>query len=810
MNYIAPTAASVLHSATHGRQRREERNIEKIDLQRARRYGMRENARRGRIKYTYGGVVFIYDPVTNSEVTSFPSPDRSLETSGTKVSKPIILPRKNDYDDPSIKEFRDSSKAMLDRSAWTSHSILVVDMSGSMRRDDVNGAKCRSDGVWMALARDYVQKPLEMKTRSKTDVISVIVMKDEATVLLKYEPTDWVLYNKLIDLREWTQLRPSGPGNYMPALEKAERLLKKNINSKCSLSLFFFSDGKPSDRGDFAGKMGNIASQFGRRLSIACIGMAEMGEDFSTLNDMVTEAQSYGAKATFGKPSLDADSLSNIVTTLASSVTTSMTEMTNIETGTLRKVRMDLRREKVNTPDDLVLTSEWSTYETATLKHYVSSIWSWDCKLNDFVEVIDHRCADCWKMTNVFRKGEGHAIGDLCAYCGAVCFCVRCHLHAARRRGKALHPNCSRCLQDRRVGKLILKEDIPSFDIALKEPIFGEGAERIVRKLRYIRDKRFIGPVMVAKESRFLSKDGTSKQHMDYHREFMRTQAIAAEYAKRFNEALDDIPNHFSPAHHELVRRKTSKFPRIEFLEPLVIEVIDETKRDDTTNYNILVEPMLEGRYEKFNDNMGMVRGEAKSLQEKDLIPRGGKNSLDDLSNLVQNLSLGNLGGHGLGAIEEGSEDEDGDEDEDDSGALIEADESKPMEGSYVLSNIKKEHIPQTFSHFTYQKSKKCLMVVDLQGVLYEDTRDGNSVYKLTDPVIHKQKIRNRRKFRHWSFGRTDRGKKGRVLYFMNSHNFVTRALYLTNIRYCPIKLMFVELNLYHKRNECIFPYSQM
>ena len=38
---------------------------------------------------------------------------------------------------------------------WTSHSVLVVDMSGSMRRDDVNGGRCRSDGVWIALASDY-------------------------------------------------------------------------------------------------------------------------------------------------------------------------------------------------------------------------------------------------------------------------------------------------------------------------------------------------------------------------------------------------------------------------------------------------------------------------------------------------------------------------------------------------------------------------------------------------------------------------------------------------------------------------------
>ncbi len=49
-----------------------------------------------------------------------------------------------------------------------------------MRRDDVNGAKCRSDGVWLSLARDYVKIPLENKSRSMTDLISIVVMREEA------------------------------------------------------------------------------------------------------------------------------------------------------------------------------------------------------------------------------------------------------------------------------------------------------------------------------------------------------------------------------------------------------------------------------------------------------------------------------------------------------------------------------------------------------------------------------------------------------------------------------------------------------
>ena len=209
------TALSTLLSGTHGRDRREERGIEKIDLQRARRYGMKEASHSGRHKYTYGGIVFIYDPKNKREVTSFPAKDISLDTSGTQVAQPVLLDKKPLYELPAeVQQHRDKGAEMkANFEAWTSHSVLVIDMSGSMRRDDVNGARCRSDGVWMVLARDYVERELEKKTRSCTDLISVVLMRDEAEVVLRAEPTDWVLYNKLVDLREWDKVRPSGHGN---------------------------------------------------------------------------------------------------------------------------------------------------------------------------------------------------------------------------------------------------------------------------------------------------------------------------------------------------------------------------------------------------------------------------------------------------------------------------------------------------------------------------------------------------------------------------------------------------------------------
>ena len=50
--YARETAASTLLSGVHDRERREERGIEKIDLQRALRYGTKEDGKKGREKYT--------------------------------------------------------------------------------------------------------------------------------------------------------------------------------------------------------------------------------------------------------------------------------------------------------------------------------------------------------------------------------------------------------------------------------------------------------------------------------------------------------------------------------------------------------------------------------------------------------------------------------------------------------------------------------------------------------------------------------------------------------------------------------------
>jgi hypothetical protein len=757
--------ASSLLSTRHGRERREERKINKIDLQNARRYGMVEAGHGQRLKYTYGGIVFIYDPERNYEVTSFPSRDPISVISGTKCTRPVILDKKEEFRASSKKKLYkvERLKVLADKAHWTSHTVLVVDMSGSMRRDDVNGARCRSDGVWIALARDFVKKQLGRKTATMYDLVSVVLMNETAEAVMVCYPMHWYIYNKFVRFREWKTIRPRGPGNYLPALEKAEKLLDKNSSASCSLSLLFFSDGKPSDRGPFKERMGAIASKFGRRLTVCCIGMADDSEDFTTLQEMATEAENYGALASFNKPSLSMDSLSNIISSLVTSLASSKTEMTDLRTGKQRSVRVDIRRERKGAPDDTNINDNWRVFHDKDPDRNVPYIWTWSYKLDDFVTLMDPRCIGCYR--NTADHNFDVLLGEKCPQCKASFFCRHCA--EDKDRFAIPHTNyfrihmgsaeCKKCAKDRRLGKIV-KWAIPSFSLAVKKLVFGEGAERIVYKVRFLDWKRdFIGPKMVAKESRFVEAHGNYDDRMNYHRDFLRTQAIASELADTFNGALDSVKGHFDQQDYSVLDR----FPRIRFLKPLVVEALTGDKSG--TEWNILVEEQLEGRYTKFNSNTGYVHHTAQELNH------GFAGSNQD-SDSEESSHEG-----GLEVIEEGSEEEEDSDDE------VFDNKHKAPNRNALKFDVRPEHIPQTFSHFTYERSKKQLMVVDLQGVL-QTKPDGNLEYVLTDPAIHKRRRKKRtNKLQNWTFGRTDRGESG-MRQFFETHqcNDACRILGLT------------------------------
>ena len=122
-----------------------------------------------------------------------------------------------------------------------------------------------------------------------------------------------------------------------------------------------------------------------------------------------------------------------------------------------------------------------------------------------------------------------------------------------------------------------------------------------------------------------------------------------------------------------------------------------------------LVEKMLDGEYQKYNNNMGYVEREARQPQSQ---KEESQVNDDDLVGQMANLGL-----DGLGAIEEGSEEEDSDEEEsdDDEGdgdvkIVFDATETAPESGTY--RDVKDSYFPQAFSHFTYVKSKKHFMEI--------------------------------------------------------------------------------------------------
>lgn len=796
------TIDSVLLSTDHDRLRRMERQISKITLQEARRYGICEKQSKGRLRYIYAGHVFIYDSKTNRAISSwkvdtnrqYPQNDqdrknkkKKLPKSGTRFYKPIMIKKSLQHDTANMQLSHDEVSAQVrsQKEKWTSHTVVVVDMSGSMRDDDVDGARCRADGVWTSLAQDYVLKQLEGNNCSVFDVFSVIAMRQTAKVVVECEPMTYVLYNKLVQFRDWDTIKPQGHGYYLPALKEASRLLSINPHGACSLNLMFFSDGKPSDffkesqvfswaqysevKQQLVKMSGEIASSFGRRLNFICIGMAGDEEKFDTLEQMAEEAKLFGSQAKFERPELNSTSLSQIMSSSAASSLATKTEMSSFKTGTSRLVRTDVQRERSNAPDDEKLNENWRVFRTSGEDQYVQNVWVWNTKNRDFSRLIDPRCSICYKEVASATYEVTKDKGELCQGCKACFFCVRCAAvgsYQAHRRSTLCESNA----RERRSGFLIgvsaLRHDTIAaslnYSVALKKQAFGEGAERLAFKFRFVGKKgKFVGPVMVAKESRFVEDIQKSPQNYlsshrhAYHKTFMRTQATASKFGMMFNDAVDQFKEILG---HRIVR--------VQFLKPCIFELMEDRSTD--TCLNVLVEPMIHGKYQKFTDNFGAQSGVKRGFAEEnkgvDLTVAAallGRKYTTTTKHDKDEIKTQTFAAGGLQAIAEGSSDED-DESSDESDQS--SDSSDTSKVSFDLATLSDEDFLHAFSHFTYVRSGGKFMVVDLQGAL-QTGNDGMKTYLLTDPAIHFRVKRECQK-KERQYGRTDLGRRGMRAFF--------------------------------------------
>ena len=200
----------MIESSLHGRERRLLRQIEKTDLEDCVAFGIKEPSIKGRWKYTYNEVVLITDPTSTREITSFIMP---LEMKEAK------------YDNYYIEEHNEAKRAIMqDKSVCASHTIVIMDMSGSMKYNDVANFISRYDAVVSNLASEYIAAQLIRNQVKNSDVVTIIRMGTESDVLIEREPVSWVLYNMVLDLK---RLEPELPGNYIPALQKVKELFDK-------------------------------------------------------------------------------------------------------------------------------------------------------------------------------------------------------------------------------------------------------------------------------------------------------------------------------------------------------------------------------------------------------------------------------------------------------------------------------------------------------------------------------------------------------------------------------------------------------
>jgi hypothetical protein len=183
--------------------------------------------------------------------------------------------------------------------------------------------------------------------------------------------------------------------------------------------------------------------------------------------------------------------------------------MTEVKSGKSKAVQ-SVTREKTNTPDK---EGKWNIYLNEKRSRVVS-VSAWNYKKARFVKLIDPRCAHCHAHVGYTTSLASLAKGSVCGRCNAYFVCHVCErsydnqlmrMHLAKQVGN----KPSEC--DTNISKItngdLKPKVLPSFFMAFKEKIFSEGAERMVRKVRFVDSNgNFIGPPYVAKESRFIGE----------------------------------------------------------------------------------------------------------------------------------------------------------------------------------------------------------------------------------------------------------------------------------------------------------------
>ena len=429
-------------------------------------------------------MVFITDATQKKEITSYVRGKHGKSVD--LVAAPVQVDTVPVTADDEYEHHRCARALRAGPSTCKSHTVLVVDQSGSMRTSDVARFLTRSDAVFATLALDFIGRQIDAGQASVTDAVSLVVMRDDATVEFEREPLTNVLFNDVVArIGRYGDAGPRGHGNYVPALEAAAELFEGDTgNGTVTLTLMFLSDGRPSD-GRTAGIPDAIAALAARFRSqfIACmIGFSGAeGEDFSVMKAMASAAVAGGSHGNFVHVGTGdaAATLSNAITSVVARLSATRTQLTQLIDGlSLRRTERDVPREApLDRSSNAVSRDGWFVYTGS-----------------DFVGRW------VWHGSNGRRGGRW----------------VETPLREARARG-----------------------------LAIRKRAFGSGAERVVYQCREIPAltgaaaltgaTTAVGDWLVAKESRFAEDEALK---LVFHEAFCETQQTAADVAAAFNARL--------------------------------------------------------------------------------------------------------------------------------------------------------------------------------------------------------------------------------------------------------------------------------
>jgi Mg-chelatase subunit ChlD len=584
------TSLITILSCEHGRMRREERDIEKRDLQKALKYGSRTPSWGKRWKIEHDGIIFIADSTLRGEVTAYPSPLAFAEV------------------DTNAHESHAKAKELIEikPELCVSHTVLVVDNSGSMATHDIHLHRDRQTAAYTVTALEFVAEQLFKQTANNSDVVSLLEFSDKARVVFTREPVSWVLFNKLLkrrDERGFTAREGAKQmelyrcdSNYLPALDEAEKLLAIGNHDSCALSFLFLSDGAPSDARELglttAGaerrmcrRVAEIAEKFGKqKLNITMVGFGNKLQDFSALQSMAQTATDApgDTKADFVYCNKMANSMGTAITSLVTSLTASRTEL--MEAGFTRgRTNRNIASEK-----EYRMSIDWKYYAIHTHKVFDPS-------------------------RRLFAHYPGLPPGSL------------------------RHDNKAR-------AKLLQKKP-PQF-LAIKTKTCGEGTERLAFRCQLSSGKSsfdFELGDMVAKETNLVER---IEENVEFHTSFAETQSLASYLADEFNRRLCALPGY----HVETT-------PRIEFLNCSILVLKDPDWPGGLRG--VLVEKRLDTDrhgWTKWNNNAGGVDGRAAHAP------------LDvdrELAKLMGKMDMGTAG-----VILEGDSEEEDESSDDDDGDL--------------------------------------------------------------------------------------------------------------------------------------------